>query len=70
MEYPAGQANNIPEDKRLGESAELMRSSSLSSKYFTDRSTKSLLIKSRKEELNEKFKVAFGYLLDNNQAYL
>jgi hypothetical protein len=54
----------------MGESAELMRSSSLSSRYFTDRSTKSALIKSRKEEFDEKFKVAFGYLLDNNQAYL
>jgi hypothetical protein len=54
----------------MGDSAELMRSSSLSSRYFTDRSTKSALIKSRKEELDEKFQVAFGYLLDNNQAYL
>lgn len=54
----------------MSDPAELMRCSSLSSKYFTDRSTKSVLIKSRKEEFDEKFKVAFGYLLDNNQAYL
>lgn len=54
----------------MRESSEIMRSSSLSSKHFTDRSTKSALIKSRKEEFDDKFKVAFGYLLDANEAYL
>jgi hypothetical protein len=28
------------------------------------------MIKSRKEEFDDKFKVAFGYLLDTNEAYL
>jgi hypothetical protein len=48
----------------------MVRSSSLTSVHFTDRSTKSAMIKSRKEEFDDKFKVAFGYLLDTNEAYL
>lgn len=43
-----------------------MKSSSLSSKHFADRSIKSASIKSKKEEFEEKFKVTFGYLLDQN----
>lgn len=66
LEFPAERVHN----PQRQESAELMRSSSLSSKHFVDRATKSTLIKSKKEELEEKFKVAFGYLLENNEAYL
>jgi hypothetical protein len=73
LEYPAPQRmNNVlnrPETSSH-QSVELMRSSSVSSKNFVDRSIKSAAIKSRKEEFDEKFKVAFGYLLDSNEAYL
>lgn len=41
-----------------------------SSMHFVDRSTKSESIKEKKKEFDEKFKAAFGYLLDNNEAYL
>lgn len=47
-----------------------MKSSSLSSKHFVDRGIRSAAIKSKREEFDEKFKVAFGYLLDSNEAYL
>jgi hypothetical protein len=47
-----------------------LKSTSLSSKHFVDKSLRSSAIISKKEEMNEKFKVAFGYLLDTNEAYL
>ena len=47
-----------------------MRQSSATSKHLVDRSIKSASIKQRKAELDEKFSVAFGYLMDANEAYL
>ena len=35
-----------------------------------DRGVKTADIKAKKAEFDEKFKVAFGYLLDNNEKYL
>ena len=66
LEFPAERIHN----PQRQESIELMRSSSLNSKHFVDRATKSTLTKSKKEGLEKKFKVAFNYLLENNEAYL
>lgn len=41
-----------------------------SSAHFIDRGVKSSSIKEKKQEFDEKFKTAFGYLLDQNEAYL
>jgi hypothetical protein len=45
-------------------------SASCTSIHFQDRSIKSSAIKDKQQEFNQKFKVAFGYLLDQNESYL
>ena len=50
-------------------SVDLMQSSAVS-QTFVDKSVRSSQIKEKKAEFDEKFKVAFGYLLDQNEAYL
>ena len=72
LEFPAeergyGGAVNQPDIRRC-ESANLMRSSSAST--FVDKTLKSSQIKAQRAEFDEKFKVAFGMLLDQNEAYL
>jgi hypothetical protein len=41
-----------------------------SSVHYFDRGVKSSSIKERKKEFDDKFTTAFGYLMDQNEAYL
>ena len=50
----------------------MQRSSSVSSASgaFKDTTVKSSAIKDKKKEFDDKFKIAFNYLLDTNESYL
>ena len=68
LEFPAEERHGALGFKGARpQSSHLQRSSaSCSSIHYQDRSLKSSAIKEKHQDFNEKFKVAFGYLMDQN----